>query len=81
MASSRVRRGSSPGRGVVSVADLSRGEVAVVLTGAAAAGGGFPPSVADTPANRALWEEISAQVKAMPEGTIVDIPPDWAGGD
>ena len=63
------------------MADLTRAEVATILTGAAALGGEFPPAVPDTPANRALWEEISGQVAAMPPGTVVDVPPDWAGGD
>jgi hypothetical protein len=55
----------------------NRGEVAVELTKAAALGTGFPSSVADTPANRKLWEQILAEVKEIAAaGYEVDIPSD-----
>ena len=51
------------------------------LTGAAALGAGFPPGVPDTPENRALFEQIKADIAAMPDGTVADVPWDYADGD
>jgi hypothetical protein len=55
--------------------------VAVTLTGAAALGADFPPGVPDTPENRRLFERIRADIAAMPKGTVVDVPWDYADGD
>jgi hypothetical protein len=55
--------------------------VVATLTGAAALGAGFPPGVPDTPGNRALFAQIQADIAAMPEGTVVDVPWDYADGD
>lgn len=65
--------GQVPGEG--GVAD--RAEIAVTLAGAASLGGDFPASVPDTPANRALFEEIKASIAAMPEGVVVELPSEF----
>ena len=52
--------------------------VTITLTGAAALGGGFPPGVPDTPGNRALFEQIKADIAAMPRGVVVDLPWEYA---
>lgn len=64
-----------PGQGEVT------SELVTTLTGAAAMGGGFPPTVDDTPANRKLFERIQADIAGMPKGTVVDLPWDYADGD
>lgn len=74
--------GKVPGEGgrvTGSAADAAPAEssVAITLTGAAALGADFPPDVPDTAANRRLFEEIKAQIDAMPEGTVVGIPYDY----
>jgi hypothetical protein len=66
-----------PGQGPVAASS----ELVTTLTGAAALGSGFPPSVPDTPANRALFEQISAEIDAMPDGTVVDLPWDYTDGE
>lgn len=63
-----------PGEGGVA------GDVVTTLAGAAALGAGFPPTVPDTPANRALFEQISAEIAAMPEGVMPDLPWDYSDG-
>jgi hypothetical protein len=65
-----------PGQG-----EVGDGAVVATLTGAAALGAGFPPGVPDTPGNRALFAQIQADIAAMPEGTVVDVPWDYADGD
>lgn len=56
-------------------------QVVTTLTGAAAMGADFPPGVPDTPANRELFAQIAAEIAEMPEGTVVDLPWDYADGD
>jgi hypothetical protein len=55
-----------------------QGEVAATLAGAVALGAGFPSAVPDTPENRDLFARIKADVAAMPPGTIVDLPWEYA---
>jgi predicted ABC-type ATPase len=39
----------------------------------------FPPEgVDDTPAGRAMWDRMSADVQAMPDGVTPDAPHDWS---
>lgn len=38
-----------------------------------------PPGVPDTPANRAVRDEITAAIAAMPPGVTPDVPSDWPG--
>jgi hypothetical protein len=60
-----------PGQGGVAATPA---EIAVTLAGAAALGAEFPAAVPDTPANRALFEAIRADIEAMPAGTVADLP-------
>jgi hypothetical protein len=54
------------------------GADAVAMEVAIVNGRGFADAgVADTPANRALWDEIAAAIAAEPAAP--DVPPDWAG--
>jgi len=36
-----------------------------------------PPGIPDTPANKAIWDGIAADIDAMPGGVLPDIPADW----
>jgi len=54
-------------------------EIAVVLAGAAALGGEFPPGVPNTAGNRAAFSKIKAEIAAMPPGVMPDLPWDYAG--
>lgn len=54
-----------------------RGAVAVALATAAALGADFAAAkVPDTPANRALFTRIKAEIKGFPEGVAPDVPPE-----
>jgi hypothetical protein len=64
-----------PGKGEVT------SDLVITLTGAAAMGAGFPPAAEDTPANRALFGRIQDEIAAMPKGTVVEMPWDYADGD
>ena len=57
------------------------GDIATVLLQAAIAGSGFPEGqVPDTPANRALFDEIDKSQKALAaQGIVPDVPFDYAG--
>jgi hypothetical protein len=63
------------------------GDTAVLLLNAVLNGQDYPPDgVPDTPANKALYAQIAADVDAMPGGVLPDVPSDWSqmpdtGGD
>ncbi len=60
-------------------AALTEGDVAVILQGAVALGGDFPPGVPDTPKYRAMFERMKAEIAAHPERAAVDMPWNYAG--
>lgn len=56
---------------------METGEAAIRLTRAAAQGGEFPDDVPDTPANQTLFVKIKADVAAMPDDVMPDVPYDY----
>jgi len=51
------------------------GEIATALEVAAATGADFAAAhVPDTPANRALFAKIKAEIAALPAGVVADVP-------
>lgn len=57
---------------------MSGGDDAVRMQRAIMSGGSYPPpGIDDTPGNRALWDEIAADIEAMPDGMLPDLPHDW----
>lgn len=56
---------------------MEQGEAAVRLTRAAALGGDFPTDVPNTAANQELFAKIKADVAAMPDDVMPDVPYDY----
>jgi hypothetical protein len=58
----------------------SKAELSVIMARAIASGDDWPPAgVPDTPDNRALWDEITANVQELrAQGIQPDVPSDWA---
>lgn len=56
---------------------MGSGEAAIRLTRAAALGGHFPTDVPNTPENQALFVKIMADIAAMPDDVMPDVPHDY----
>lgn len=60
---------------------MERGEAAVRLTRTAALHQGFPADVPDTPENRKLLAMIEADIAAMPDDVMPDVPYDYSADE
>ncbi len=58
------------------------GDTAVAMMRAILLGQAWPPEgIEDTAVNRALWDEITADIRALPSNVIPEIPFEWPDGN